>query len=328
MRISTGQAIAASVAIGFVGLVSPASAQVPAEFPRQPIKLIVGFPPGGGADTVARIIHMRLGQILGTSVVVDNRTGANGRIGAELVARAAPDGHTLLVSTEGALVTAPHMVAKMPYDPLVDLAPVSLLATTMTMLVALPALPANSLADVIAAAKQKPGKLHYASSGIGGPNHLAGELMKSMAGIDIVHVAYKGTGAALPAVLGGDPQLLFGFVPSVANFVQSKRLKGIAVAGTARSAKLPDVPTMAQAGLPGYQMTSFVGALAPANVPPAVLAKLAAAFAQTIREASVETAIDRAGFDAVGSPPAAFASVLKAEHAKYGRLLATLDIRE
>ena len=190
------------------------------------------------------------------------------------------------------------------------------------------ALPVNTLAELIRLAKEKPGTLHYASSGIGGPNHLAGELLANMAGIDIVHVPFKGTGAAIPATLGGEPPLLVAFIPGVAGYVQSKRLKALAVAGSVRTPRLPDVPTMAEAGVPGYDMTSFIAALAPPATPPAILDRLQAAFAQALREPATEIQLGNAGFDTVAGTRADLGATLAVELEKYRKLMSKLDIKE
>jgi tripartite-type tricarboxylate transporter receptor subunit TctC len=303
-------------------------AQTAAKYPSKTVKFIVGFPPGGGADQVARILSLKLGGILGRPVVVENRAGANGRIGADFVVRSPPDGHTILITPEGAIVIGPHIAQSMSYDPQKDLAPVSLLTKTASMLVATPKLPVSNLADLIKLAKEKPGTLYYGSSGVGGPNHLAGEVFKQMAGVDIVHAPYKGTSAAIPPVMSGEIPLMFGFVPALAPFVQAGSVKALAVGSATRSSSLPDVPTMAEAGVPGYDMSSWVGAFAPARTPPDIIAKLHDAMVQVLKDPETATALTRQGLDPIGSTPDEFRAFVKTEDVKYTALFKTLNIKE
>ncbi len=319
------------VAVCFLALgalAMPAHAQSAASYPSRTIKFIVGFPPGGGADQVARILSPKLGAILGRAVVVENHPGANGRIGADFVVRSPPDGLTILITPEGAIVIGPHIAQSMSYDPQKDLAPVSLLTKTASMLVANPKLPVSNLADLIKLAKEKPGTLYYGSSGIGGPNHLAGEVFKQMAGVDIVHTPYKGTSAAIPPVMSGEIPLMFGFVPALAPFVQAGSVKAIAVGSATRSPSLPNVPTMAEAGVPGYDMSSWVGAFAPAGTPPAIITKLHDAIVQVLKDPDTAKTLAREGLDPMGSTPNEFRAFIKTEDAKYTSLFKTLNIKE
>jgi tripartite-type tricarboxylate transporter receptor subunit TctC len=323
----------AAAALGFVaaqltgwGALQSAAAQ-PA-WPAATVKLVVGFPPGGGADNVARILAVQLAKTLGQSFVVENRPGANGRIGADFVVRSKPDGSTLLISPEGAIVIGPHIAANIPYHPLTDLAPVSLLTTTATMLVATPSLPVNSVAELIKLAKEKPGTIYFGSSGVGGPNHLAGEVFKHLTGIDIVHVPYNGTGAVIPAVMSGEVGLMFGFIPGLVPYVKSHAVKALAVGGATRSPALPDVPTMAEAGVPGYDMTSWVGAFAPSGTPQPIVDRIQAAIAAAIADPQVHARLVAEGLDPVADTPAAFAAFLQKEDKKYIALLKPLNIHE
>jgi tripartite-type tricarboxylate transporter receptor subunit TctC len=315
---------------GFASLLAlpQAYAQSAATYPTKTVKLIVGFPPGGGADQVARILSQKLASILGKPVVVENRPGANGRIAADFVVRSAPDGHTILVSPEGAIVIGPHIAQSMSYDPQKDLAAVSLLTKTAAMLVATPKLPVSNLADLIKLAKEKPGTLFYGSSGVGGPNHLAGEVFKLMAGVDIVHAPYKGTGAAIPPVMSGEIPLMFGFVPALASFVQAGSVKALAVGSSTRSASLPDVPTMAEAGVPGYDMNSWIGAFAPAKTPAPIVAKLQAAMVAALTDADTTKTLLREGLEPIGSTPEVFAHFVADEDVKYAALFKQLNIKE
>ncbi len=302
-------------------------AQAANDYPRQPTRFIVGFPPGGGADLVSRALTPQLAIDLGQPFVVENRPGAEGRIGAELVAHAKPDGYTILITTEGAMVITPHLAVKSNYKPLVDYAPVSLLTRTQTMLVATPSLKLRTLEDVLRLARDKPGQLNYGSSGIGGPNHLAAEVLKQKTGIDIVHVPFKGSGEAIPAVMSGQVQLMFGYVPSLSALVRSGALIGIAVGGAERAKALPDIPTIAESGVPGYRMDSWVAAMAPAGTPPEVVSTLQQALAKALKTEQVQNTLLTQGFEPAGSTPEEMKALLVAEDAKYAALLKTLDLK-
>ena len=305
-----------------------AGADAAPAWPRATVKLVVGFPPGGGADNVARILSVQLAKKFGRSFVVENRPGANGRIGADFVVRATPDGATLLISPEGAIVIGPHIARNIPYHPLTDLAPVSLLTTTATMLVATPSLPVNSVAGLIRLARAKPGTIYFGSSGVGGPNHLAGEVFKHLTGIDIVHVPYNGTGAVIPAVMSGEVGLMFGFIPGLAPYVKSHAVKALAVGGATRSPALPDVPTMAEAGVAGYDMTSWLGAFAPAGTPPETVGQIGAALAAVLADPAVHARLVAEGLQPAADTPAQFVGFLQSEDRKYIALLKPLNIHE
>ncbi|HEX9464792.1 MAG TPA: tripartite tricarboxylate transporter substrate binding protein [Alphaproteobacteria bacterium] len=315
------------VAVALAGLAA-ASAAGAQTYPARPVRLLVGFPPGGGADMIARQLSPRLSQELGQSFVVDNHPGANGRIGADMTAKAPPDGYTLLVSTEGALVIGPHIAQKPSYDALQDFTPVTLLSRTAVILAANPSLPVRSLGDLLALAKAKPGSLFYGSSGFGGPNHLAGEVFKKQAGVEIEHVAYKGTGAVIPALLSGQVQLMFGFVPGLAPFVKSGDMTALGVGSSKRSAALPEVPTIDEAGVPGYDMTSWIGVLAPARTPPEIVRRLRDTMAAILLTPEIRDGLIRDGLEPIASTPEEFAAFLHREDAKYAGLLAGLDIKE
>jgi tripartite-type tricarboxylate transporter receptor subunit TctC len=310
-----------------VTLASPAAVHAQA-YPTRPVRFIVGFPPGGGADMIARQLSPRLSQELGQSFVVDNHPGANGRIGADMTAKAAPDGYTLLVSTEGALVIGPHIAQKPSYDALTDLAPVTLLSRTAVILAANRTLPVKTLGNLLAMARAKPGSLFYGSSGFGGPNHLAGEVFKKLAQVEIEHVAYKGTGAVIPALLSNQVQLMFGFVPGLAPFVKSGDMTALGIGSSRRSAALPDVPTIDEAGVPGYDMTSWIGVLAPARTPPEIVHRLRNAMAAVLATPEIRDGLVRDGLEPIGSTPEEFQEFLRREDAKYAKLLADLDIKE
>jgi tripartite-type tricarboxylate transporter receptor subunit TctC len=309
-------------------LAAPAFGQGTEAFPNRPVRLVVGFPPGGGADTVARILSQPLARILGRSCVVENRPGANGRIGAELVARAPADGHTLLVSPEGAIVIAPYVTRNLAYDPLRDLQPVSLLTRTATMLVATSSLPVQSVADLLALARARPEEVFFGSSGVGGPNHLAGVVFQQLTGVRLTHVPYNGTGAVMPAVVSGQVGLMFGFVSGLAPLVRQGSVRPLAVGSPTRLPALPDVPTMAEAGVPGYDLTSWIGAFTAAGTPAAILSRLHAAIAEAFADTATHRLLAEQGLDPAADPPAAFSEFLQTENRRYGALLTPLNIRE
>jgi tripartite-type tricarboxylate transporter receptor subunit TctC len=289
-------------------------------YPDRPIRLIVPFPPGGGTDVVARAIASRLGQMLGTSVVVDNRAGAGGTIGTEAVARSAPDGYTLgLVS--GSHAINPSIYPKLPYDTERDFAPVSQLVVAPGILVVNPKLPVKNVKDLIALAKSEPGKLNYASAGIGTPPHLAGELFKTMAGIDIVHVPYKGNAAVLTDTLSGQVQFTFPTIPSALPYVQNGTLRALGVTGAKRSPSAPDIPTIAESGLPGYEATSWYGVVAPADTPPEIVDKLSTTLASALQQPDVQKVLASLGLEPVGSTPQAFAATIKEELPKWQKVV-------
>jgi tripartite-type tricarboxylate transporter receptor subunit TctC len=284
------------------------------------VRIVVPFAPGGGADLIARLIQPHLQQMLGQSFYIENRAGAAGRIGTDAVAKAEPDGHTLLMTTESSLVIAPHIGVPMSYDPLKDFAPVSLLTRNAVILVVHPSVPANTLQDYIALARAKPGEMFYASSGVGGPNHLAGEIFKQMTGLNIVHVPFQGTGAAIPAVISNQVGAMWGFLAGLIPHIRSGSLKVLAVGGRERSPVLPDTPTVAEAGVPGYEAASWIGLLAPAATPRPYLDKLWNALDAAMAVPAVKDILLRDGSDIITSKPEVFRQVIESDHAKYGKL--------
>jgi len=286
----------------------------------RPVRVVVPFAPGGGADLIARLLSPHLQQIIGQPFYVENRAGAAGRIGTGVVAQADPDGQTLLTTTESSLVIAPHMGVPMSYDPLKDFAPISLLTRNTVILVVHPSVPVNSLQDYIALARAKPGQLFYASSGVGGPNHLAGEIFKQMTGLDIVHVPYPGTGAAIPAVISNQVGAMWGFMAGLIPHIRGGSLKVLAVGGKDRSPALPDVPTVAEAGVPGYEAASWIGLLAPAATPQPIVDKLWSAADTAMQDAAVKDLLLRDGSEIVVSKPDEFRRVIESDYAKYGKL--------
>jgi tripartite-type tricarboxylate transporter receptor subunit TctC len=286
----------------------------------RPVRILVPFAPGGGADLIARLISPHLQQLTGQSFYVENRAGAAGRIGTGVAAKSEPDGHTLLMTTESSIVIAPHIGVAMNYDPLKELAPISLLTRNAVILVVHPSVPADTLKDYMALARAKPGELFYASSGVGGPNHLAGEIFKQMTGLNIVHVPFQGTGAAIPAVISNQVGAMWGFLAGLIPHIRSSTLKVLAVGGRERSPVLPDVPTVAEAGVPGYEAASWIGLLAPAATPRPLLDKLWGGLDGAMQVAAVRDLLLRDGSDIITSKPEEFRQVIESDHAKYGKL--------
>jgi len=286
----------------------------------RPVRIVVPFAPGGGADLIARLVQPHLRQALAQPFIVENRAGAAGRIGTDAVAKAEPDGHTVLMTTESSLVIAPHIGVPMSYDPLKDFAPVSLLTRNAVVLVVHPSVPANTLMDYIALARARPGQMFYASSGVGGPNHLAGEIFKQMTGLDIVHVPFQGTGAAIPAVIANQVGAMWGFLAGLIPHIRSGSLRALAVGSRERSSVLPDTPTVAEAGVPGYEAASWIGLLAPAATPPPLIDRLWVALARAMATPAVKDVLLRDGSDIVMSKPDVFRAAMEGDYAKYGKL--------
>ena len=289
-------------------------------YPNRPVRIIVPFLPGGGADLIARLLSPHLQALVGQPFVVENRAGAAGRIGAAIAAKSDPDGHTLLMTTESSIVIAPHMGVSMSYDPLADFAPISLLTRNPIILVVHPSVPAHTLRQYIELARSRPGQLFYASSGVGGPNHLAGEMFNRMSGLNIVHVPFPGTGGAIQAVIGNQVGAMWGFLAGLIAHVRSGTLRALAVGGKQRSPALPDVPTVAEAGVPGYEAASWIGLLAPAATAHGVIDLLWNGVARAMREASVSEVLLRDGSEIVVSTPGEFGQVIESDYAKYGKL--------
>ncbi|MBP0628391.1 tripartite tricarboxylate transporter substrate binding protein [Cupriavidus sp. AcVe19-1a] len=303
----------------------PALAQ---SFPAKPIRLVVPYPPGGPTDIVARVVGQKLADKLGQPLVVENRPGAGGNIGAEAVARAAPDGYTLLVATTAHAINM-TLFRKPGYDTRKDFAPVSLLTRGPLVLVTAPATPAGNVAELIALARTRPGQVTFASSGNGQSTHLAAELFNSMAGVRMTHVPYKGSAPALTDVMGGQATVMFDTMLSAMPFVRDGKLKALAVTGAARSPAAPDTPTMAQSGLPGYEASAWNALLAPAGTPPAVLDTLGTALKSVLDDAEVRARFATQGFAAEWTSPPATAKFLDQEIDKWSRVVkasgATID---
>jgi len=313
--------IAAVVACG------PAPLAAQATYPDHPIRLIVPFPPGGPADALARIAGDEIARALGQPVVVENKPGAGGNIGMEQGAKAPADGYTLTLAPTGNLTVAPHLYAKLPYDPAKDYAPITVIAAVPNILIVNPAVPARSLKELIALAKAKPGTLNYASPGNGSGAHLAGELLKRMAGVDIVHVPFNGVGPAMAAVLGGTVQIFFAQSSAALQQIKAGKVVALGVASPKRIAAAPDLPTIAEAGLPDFDVTSWYALVAPAGTPPAVTAKLQSTVAAALARPDVREKLAGLGAEPVGNTPAEFAAMQRAESARWQKLAKDADIR-
>ncbi len=295
-------------------------------YPTQPVRFLVPFPPGGGSDAVARILGQKLTELLGQQFVIDNRAGGGGIIANETAARATPDGYTILLGFIGPLVISPALV-RTPYDPVKDFTPVSLVAAAQYLMVIHPSLPAKTLAEFVAYAKARPGKINYGSAGNGSPLHLAAELFRARAGVDLVHVPYKGGGPAAAAVLGGEVQLIFGSITSVLPQVKAGKLVALGATGATRSPIAPEYPSIAELGYPGFEMTSWYGVLLPARAPQSVVARLNAAILQALSAPDAIEHMKRQGLDPAGSTPEAFAAHIKSEVAKWARVVKDANIR-
>jgi tripartite-type tricarboxylate transporter receptor subunit TctC len=312
------------VAIG-LSVLNIASAADP--FPTKPLRIVVPFPPGGPADILARTVGDRIAPALGQPVVVDNRPGAGGNIGMELVAKAAPDGHTLALAPAGNLTVNPSLYRNVPYDVGRDFAPVTVIAAVPNVLVLNPQVPAKDLAELIAYAKANPGKLNFSSPGPGSGAHLAGELLKSSAGIDIVHVPYNGIAPAVTAVMAGEVQLMFAGAPSALPQVNGGKLRALGVASPKRMASAPALPTIAESGLPGFDVTSWYGIVAPAGTPPAVIERLQKEIARALDQPDVETKLTGIGAEPIANTSAEFAAMIRTETAKWGKIVKDANIR-
>lgn len=311
--------IASAVVLG-AGLLGGTSALAQA-YPTKPVTIIVPFAAGGTTDILARIIGQALTAELGQSVVVDNRAGAGGNIGGQAAAKAAPDGHTLFMGTVGTHAINASLYKKMPFDPVKDFAPLTRVANVPNLLVANPAQPYKSVKDLIAYAKANPGKVNFGSAGNGSSIHLSGELFKSLAKVDMQHVPYKGSAPAVTDLLGNQIDIMFDNMPSAIQHVRSGKLAPLAVTTAKRSPELPNVPTIAEAGVPGYEATSWFGMFAPAGTPAPVLAKLNAAIVKVLAQPDVKKKINEQGAEVYSETPEQFAAFIQAESVKWGKVV-------
>ncbi len=300
----------------------PAAAQ---QYPSRPVRVIVPLTPGGGVDTIARIVSEHLSTALGQRYVVDNRPGAGGSIGVETVAKAAPDGHTLLVSSSSMVTNAAIQTVR--YDPIRDFQPVTKLTSNAYVLLVTPSLPASSVKDLVALARSKPGQVTYASSGVGAVLHLGAELLCVLSGVRMNHVPYKGVADAYPAVISGQVNWVLGNPLSALSLMKAGRVRGIAVTGASRMKILPELPTVAESGVPGYEVDAWFGLFAPARVPPLIVATLHQEAGRALREPELERRMHAQGTDLVGNPPKEFTAQVKAEYETWRGLVAKAGLK-
>ena len=296
-------------------------------FPTKPVKIIVAFPPGGGTDIVARVVGQKLGEGWNQAVVVENRAGASGTIGTEIAARAEPDGHTLFLATMGNMTANQHLYPKMAVDPLRAFAPITKVVDVHFVFLANPALAANSVGELIELAKKRPGDIPYSSSGPGGAPHLAMELFKRQASIDLVHIPYKGSSPSIGDLIGGRVMLTMDSLVQSFPHIKAGRLKALAVLGPRRTALLPEVPTIAESGLPGYALTNWFGLLAPAATPKETVVKIHADVIRVLRDPEVKKRISDLGAEVVGNSPEEFGAATRAESAQWAEIIKAANIR-
>jgi tripartite-type tricarboxylate transporter receptor subunit TctC len=306
------------------GLAGIASAQ---SFPVKPLRIVVAFPPGGPSDYAARVVSQKLPEFIGQPVVVDNRAGAGGALATELVARAAPDGYTLVVGNTGTLTVLPHLQAKMPYDPMRDFTPIVNLIGGPSFLLIHPSVPAKNLRELIALAKRKPGQLSFASAGVGQISHMNGELLKQLAGIDLLHVPYKGTGPTMPELIGGQVSMTFSTSVDSLQFVKAGRARALAVTGKQRLAVAPDIPTMAEAGLPGFESLNWNGIVGPAGIPRDVVNRLNREIVRVLNLPDVKEKVIAQGNFVIGDTPEQFGAFIRAESDKWARVVKQANIK-
>jgi len=310
---------------GNVAAQTPSTGSAPA-YPTKPIRVVLPFAPGGTSDGLARIIGPKLGEGLGQSLVIDNRPGAGGNIAAEIVARSAADGYTLYMGS-AVLTTSKSLYSKLPFDPVRDFAPITHLATGPYFLVVHPSVPAKTVSELVAHAKAKPGGLNYSSPGVGVPAHLAAELFKSRAGINMVHVAYKGGGPAGLAVLAGETQVFFGTGASALPHVKAGRLRALAVTGLQRSAHAPELPTLDESGFRGFNITTWDSFVAPAGTPQAVIARIHAETVKVLRLPEIRERIINIGYEPTGTTPKELAEFIRTESALLAKVIKDANIR-
>lgn len=310
-----------------LGLAVPLQQVVAQQWPTKPIRMVVGYAAGGGTDAAARGVAPRLGELLGQPVVVENRPGANGVVGAELVASAAGDGHTLYMGAAGTMVIAPHLTAKLPFDTFKSFVPVSLTANSPFIVSLAPSVQANSIKELIDLARKQPGRISIGSSGNGGAPHLAMELFKVMAKVDVTHVPYKGLAPAITDLLGGQIQVVFADVGLVRSHIAAGKLKGLAITSTQRAADLPQLPTVAESGLPGYESGTWYGVFAPAGTPPEIVQRIASGLSKVLATDAVRADFTQRGMLAAPTTPAEFGRLVRAEFDKWGKLIRDENVK-
>jgi tripartite-type tricarboxylate transporter receptor subunit TctC len=296
-------------------------------FPSKSIRMIIGFPPGGGTDIVGRIVAQKLSEVLGQQVLPDNRGGASGQIAAELTAKSPPDGYTVMMVHIAAISILPSLYPRLPYDPVKDFAPISLVAIGPNLLVVHPSVPVKTVKDLVALAKANPGALHYASPGAGTVQHLAAELFKLQAKVDMLHVPYKGSGQSIVDLVAGHVHLNFDSVPPVISHVRAGKLRAVAVTSEKRFSLLPGIPTVTEGGVPGFDMSTWWGLVAPGAVSKDVVSRLHGETVKVLRQADVKEKISFVGAETVGNSPEEFAAFIRSERTKYARIVKDAKIK-
>jgi len=304
-----------------VSIAASASAQAQQAYPAKPIRIIVGFSPGGGVDLIGRTIAQKLNEAWGQPAIVENRTGAGGNIGTDFVAKAAPDGYTLLMGYVGNLAINPFLFSKLPYDPVRDFTPVALAAVSTNLLVSHPSLPIRNVKELVALAKSRPDQINYASAGVGAVGHMAAELLATTAGIRLQHIPYKGNGAAIADVLAGQVPLIFSAPGAVVHHVRSGRLRGIATASTRRPPGLQDIPTFAESGFPAVEASAWFAIFGPAGLPQSVVERLNAEIVRSLKLPEIHTRLTNAGYDPMPSTPGELAELLKSDLVKWSKVV-------
>ena len=314
----------AALALGGNALVASVAAQ---DYPSKSVRMIVAYPPGGGTDTVARLMAQGLTERFRQNVIVDNRGGATGNIGTELAAKSAPDGYTLLMGNVAPNAINVSLFARLPFDPVKDFAPITLVAVTPNILVVHPSLPVKTVKDLIALAKSRPGTLNYPSAGVGSSSHLAGALLDILARIKMTHVPFKGGGPAMIATISGEVQLMFATMPAAIPHVKTGKVRPVAVTTEKRSLAMPDLPTIAEAGVKGYEAATWYGLLAPAGTPRAVIDRLHDETVKILAAPESRKRLTDLGFEPVGNTPAEFAAYIRSEIAKWGKVIREAGIK-
>ena len=322
--MKTRMLLAATVCVAAIVHSPGAAAQA---WPAKSVRLVVPFPPGGSTDIVARIVAQKLGERLGQSMVIENRGGAGGTLGAAQVAKAAPDGYTLLVASTSTHVVAPGVYPKLEYDPVKDFAPIGLMAVSPYLLVVNPALPAKSVKELVELARKQPGKLNYASAGVGSTTHLAMEMLKAASNTYMLHIPYNGNGPAGTAVIGGQVEILFGSLPALLPHAKGGRVRALAVGTLVRAPSMPDVPTVAESGYPGFDASLWLAVMAPAGTPQPIIDRLHKELVTVVQAADTRDLLDKAGAEPLTSSPAELAALVRDGLAKYTKIIKTAGIK-
>ena len=320
---AAGAALATAIAL----LAASGAACAQSGYPERPVRMLVGFAPGGGADTAARPLAQRLSEVLGQQLVVDNRPGAGGNIATEIAARSVPDGYTLLMGTIAALAINPAIYPKLGFDPLRDFAPITNVASSINVLVVHPSVPVKDVKELIALARSRPNGLNYGSSGVGSAGHLAGELMEQLTGAKLVHVPYKGGAPAMTALLGGEVQAIFSTAATAIPQMKAGKIRGLAVTTARRAGMMPDLPPIAEAGVPGYEANNWYGLLAPAKTPRPIVARLNAESVKILNSQALRDIYFVQGLEPIPSTPEAFGEYIRAELAKWSKLVRAAGVK-